>query len=202
MTEDEKRPARHNRAGLELAHEIAATYQTAATKSGVSKGGINRSPVNRFADNKPGADKTGTAAGRGAGTDRYAGNDWANQGADTTSEPAAVADHVRGLIRQQGWEGELSVQRVFHEWDDIVGSEVAAHCRIVGHADGQVQVQADSTAWATQLRLLAPHIVAKLNERLGDGTVTRVEIRGPEAPSWKSGNRSIKDGRGPRDTYG
>jgi predicted nucleic acid-binding Zn ribbon protein len=50
--------------------------------------------------------------------------------------------------------------------------------------------------------MLAPRIVAKLNEALGDGTVTRIEVRGPQAPSWKNGPRSIRGARGPRDTYG
>src|SRR5699024_4871747 len=117
-------------------------------------------------------------------------------------EPTPVGDHLRDLIREQGWEGELAAQRVFDEWADIVGAEVAAHCRIVGHADGQVHVQADSTAWATQFRLLTPRVVAKLNERLGDGTVVRIDVRGPQAPSWKAGGRSVRGGRGPRDTYG
>ena len=65
-----------------------------------------------------------------------------------------------------------------------------------------VHVRATSTAWATQLKLLAPRIVAKLNEALGDGTVTRIDVRGPQAPSWKNGPRSIRGARGPRDTYG
>ena len=63
-------------------------------------------------------------------------------------------------------------------------------------------MRADSTAWATNLRLLAPSIVARLNEQLGEGTVLRIVVKGPDAPSWKHGRRSVRDGRGPRDTYG
>ena len=42
-------------------------------------------------------------------------------------------------------------------------------------------VQCDSTAWATQLRLLAPQLVARLNEDLGQGTVRLIKVlgRGP-----------------------
>jgi predicted nucleic acid-binding Zn ribbon protein len=49
---------------------------------------------------------------------------------------------------------------------------------------------------------MAPQLVAMLNEQLGDGTVTRIAVLGPDAPSWKKGRRSVRDGRGPRDTYG
>lgn len=166
----------HDRDGLDLAREIAGAYRGSQVPSRQSAGSQSAGPRRR----RP----TGRAEPA------------------REKDPAPVADHVRNLIREQGWEGELAAQRVFDEWPDIVGAEVAAHCQIVGHADGQVHVQADSTAWATQFRLLTPRVVAKLNERLGDGTVVRIEVRGPQAPSWKAGRRSVRGGRGPRDTYG
>jgi predicted nucleic acid-binding Zn ribbon protein len=86
-------------------------------------------------------------------------------------------------------------------WASIVGREVAAHATPVSFDDGELVVQADSTAWATQIRLLAPTLLARLAEELGAGTVTAVVVRGPAAPSWKRGPRSVR-GRGPRDTYG
>jgi predicted nucleic acid-binding Zn ribbon protein len=66
---------------------------------------------------------------------------------------------------------------------------------------GVVVVRTDSTAWATQLRTIAPQIVAKLNEAVGEGSVTFVEVRGPDAPTWRHGKLRVK-GIGPRDTYG
>ena len=116
-------------------------------------------------------------------------------------DPSSVADALGDLVRQQGWDGRLSAQRVFTDWASIVGPEIATHSAVDGYADGIVHVKTDSTAWATQLRLLAPRLVARLNEELGDGSVLRIEVRGPQAPSWKRGLRSVK-GRGPRDTYG
>lgn len=116
-------------------------------------------------------------------------------------DPASVADALGDLVRQQGWDDRLSAQRVFTDWASIVGPEVARHTRVDGYEDAILHVVADSTAWATQLRLLAPRLVARLNEELGDGSVLRIEVRGPQAPSWKRGSRSVK-GRGPRDTYG
>ena len=62
--------------------------------------------------------------------------------------------------------------------------------RSIAFEDGEVEVRTDSTAWATQLRMLAPRIVAKLNEEFGDGSVLRIVVRGPQAPSWKKGLRS------------
>jgi predicted nucleic acid-binding Zn ribbon protein len=102
------------------------------------------------------------------------------------------------------------VHGVFSRWDLIVGREVAQHCHPESfrQADdesnpgGRLLVRTDSTAWATQMRLLAPQVVRRLNEELGDGTVVLIDVEGPHGPSWKKGRRSVRDGRGPRDTYG
>ncbi|RLV57292.1 DUF721 domain-containing protein [Aeromicrobium phragmitis] len=113
-----------------------------------------------------------------------------------------VSDFLGDLVRQQGWSDQLAATRVFTDWPAIVGPEVAQHCEVVDFTDGVVRIQATSTAWAKELTLLAPRLVAKLNDLLGDGAVIRLEIRGPQAPSWKKGRRSVRGGRGPRDTYG
>ncbi len=117
-------------------------------------------------------------------------------------EPSALGDVLGELVNDQGWTEKLAAQRVFTDWPKIVGTEVAQHSEVIAFEDGEVEVRTDSTAWATQLRMLAPRIVAKLNEEFGDGSVIRIVVRGPQAPSWKKGIRSVKGARGPRDTYG
>ncbi len=47
---------------------------------------------------------------------------------------------------------------------------------------------ADSTAWATQVRLLAAQLVRRLNTELGDGAVKRVKVRGPAAHRGSPGS--------------
>ena len=90
---------------------------------------------------------------------------------------------------------------MFGRWDQIVGPELAAHTRPDGFADGELTITADSTAWATQVRLLAAALVRRLNAELGDGSVTRVKVRGPAAQR-RPGQWRTRDSRGPRDTYG
>jgi len=63
-------------------------------------------------------------------------------------------------------------------------------------------VTADSTAWATQLRLLAADLVRRINAELGDGSVRRVQVRGPGTRRGAAGQWRVRGGRGPRDTYG
>lgn len=117
-------------------------------------------------------------------------------------DPQLLDATVSRLIDDRGWALDLRVHGVFGRWDELVGVEVAQHCAPESFADGKLVVRTDSTAWATQLRLLAPTVVRRLNEELGHGTVTMIDVVGPHLPSWKKGKRSTRDGRGPRDTYG
>jgi predicted nucleic acid-binding Zn ribbon protein len=117
-------------------------------------------------------------------------------------DPQLLEQAMGRLIANHGWEVDLRVQGVFGRWAELVGSEVADHCTPESFDDGRLVVRTDSTAWATQLKLLAPSIVRRLNEDLGHGTVTVIEVLGPHLPSWTKGRLSSRDGRGPRDTYG
>jgi predicted nucleic acid-binding Zn ribbon protein len=117
-------------------------------------------------------------------------------------DPQPLDTTVGRVVEDHGWDLNLRVQGVFARWGEIVGPEVAEHTTPETFADGKLVVRTDSTAWATQLKLLAPTVVRRLNEELGHGTVTVIDIRGPHGPTWKKGPRSVRDGRGPRDTYG
>ena len=116
-------------------------------------------------------------------------------------DPKPLSDAVERLVESKGWTAEVNVHTLLARWALLVGATNAAHSHPEGYADTVLTVRADSTAWATQLRYLAPRLVAMLNEALGDGTITRIEVLGPDAPSWKKGLRSVRDGQGPRDTY-
>lgn len=117
-------------------------------------------------------------------------------------DPKLLSDAVERLVETKGWATEINLHSLLARWALLVGATNAAHSHPEGYAETVLTVRADSTAWATQLRYLAPQLVAMLNDQLGDGTVTRIKVLGPEAPSWKKGRRSVRDGLGPRDTYG
>lgn len=117
-------------------------------------------------------------------------------------DPVPLGTAVGKLIEQRGWTRGISLKLLLSDWPGLVGQANADHSSPEAYADTVLTVRADSTAWASSLRLLAPQLVAKLNAALGDGTVTRIEVLGPAAPSWKHGLRVVRDGRGPRDTYG
>jgi predicted nucleic acid-binding Zn ribbon protein len=116
-------------------------------------------------------------------------------------DPQLLGRAIDRLVDSRGWATEVSVHLLLSKWPALVGPANAGHSQPESYVDTVLTVRADSTAWATSLRSMAPQLVAKLNAQLGDGTVTRIQVLGPDAPSWKHGRRSVR-GRGPRDTYG
>ena len=116
-------------------------------------------------------------------------------------DPQTLDTTLGRLVSDQGWETELRVHGVFTRWASVVGDEVAAHVTPESYADGRLVVRTDSTAWATEMKLLAGNLVHRLNQDLGDGTVEVIDVLGPHTPRWTTGRFRVK-GRGPRDTYG
>jgi predicted nucleic acid-binding Zn ribbon protein len=116
-------------------------------------------------------------------------------------DPQPLSAAIGGLLSDHGWKEQAAVGSVFSNWAQIVGPDLAAHTHPDGFAEGELVIAADSTAWATQVRLLASMLVRRLNSELGEGTVRRVKVRGPAGPRQRGGWR-VPGSRGHGDTYG
>ncbi|MGW2179757.1 DUF721 domain-containing protein [Streptomyces sp. NPDC001732] len=121
-------------------------------------------------------------------------------------DPLPLGAAINRLITERGWETPAAVGGVMGRWPQIVGEDLANHCvplRYDEEPDERVlTVQCDSTAWATQLRLLAPQLVARLNADLGHGTVRMIKVLGPGGPQRRFGPLRAPGSTGPGDTYG
>ncbi len=179
--------------GLDLARRALAAAKAEATRRG----------------HRPGATVPGSEAARasqdGNGPERRRRTGRVEEqrsGARPDArDPQRLGAAVHQLLADRGWQVEVSVGGVLGRWAEIMGPDIAAHCTPEGFTDGELSVRADSTAWATALRLMAPQLIDRANEQVGPGTVSRVRVLGPAGPSWRRGPRAVK-GRGPRDTYG
>ncbi|MFC5151975.1 DUF721 domain-containing protein [Streptomyces amakusaensis] len=121
-------------------------------------------------------------------------------------DPLALGAAINRLITERGWETPAAVGGVMGRWPQIVGEDLANHCVPLKYDEDPEErvltVQCDSTAWATQLRLLAPRLVARLNEDLGHGTVRVIKVLGPGGPRRNYGPLRAPGSVGPGDTYG
>jgi predicted nucleic acid-binding Zn ribbon protein len=144
-----------------------------------------------------GGDGTGGDGGPGTGRRRRG---YSGPGPDPR-DPQPLASVLARLVKARGWQRPTAEATVFGAWERVVGADIAAHCRPVKLEGGELTVEAESTAWATQLRLLAGKLLGRIAGEVGPQVVTKLHIHGPAAPSWNRGPRRVR-GRGPRDTYG
>jgi predicted nucleic acid-binding Zn ribbon protein len=125
---------------------------------------------------------------------------WSGPGPDDR-DPQPFGRLVARVSLDRGWSPRLTDAAVLGRWPHLVGDEIADHCTPISVRDGELVLQAESTAWATQLRTLQRQLLARLAAAVGKDVVKRIRVVGPSGPSWRHGPRSVR-GRGPRDTYG
>jgi predicted nucleic acid-binding Zn ribbon protein len=169
--------------GVDLARRALEQARAAAKERGVAVGRGGASP-------RRGAPRTPRSSRRR----------WSGPGADDR-DPQTFASLAAGLVRSRGWSEEIAAGAVLGRWNSLVGADIADHAQPESLVGGELVVRAESTAWASQLRTLQRQILAKIAAGVGHGVVTKLTVRGPAAPSWKHGERTVR-GRGPRDTYG
>lgn len=178
------RPARPRGADLARAALEAARAQQATRRLQAGRAGGDQPRIRRNA----------------GGASALRRRRWSGPGPDAR-DPAPLAATLRGWVRQAGVGADLTKATVFGRWPEIVGTDLAAHCRPLSLTDGDLLVEAESTAWAMQIRGLGPQLITRINLEVGAGSITRIRAQGPAGPSWRFGNRHVS-GRGPRDTYG
>jgi predicted nucleic acid-binding Zn ribbon protein len=119
-------------------------------------------------------------AGRRAGAQRRSGS------RSDDRDPQSLNATIGRLMSEHGWETPVAVGGVVHNWAEVVGERIAEHCAPIGFAEGVLTVQADSPAWAVELRHLSGVLLAKLNESVPSGpdgrAVKRLAVLGPAKP--------------------
>ncbi|MEV4899764.1 DciA family protein [Citricoccus sp. NPDC055426] len=178
--------------GIEDEPDAAVVALNRVRQAAESRGEVRR--------RKPAASNRGTAAGT-AGPGSPGGSGRGRRRDLDARDPRMVGDVFGRLVTERGWSSPVAVGSVLSRWDELVGADIGLHCRPESFENAVVTVRCDSTAWATQLKLLTPALLQRFEQALGPGIVTSLRVNGPAAPSWRKGPRVVK-GRGPRDTYG
>jgi len=146
------------------------------------------------------AKRTAENQGRRPSAARGRRRRWSGPGPDAR-DPQPFGKLVSRVSLDRGWSPRLTDATVLGRWPQLVGPEIADHCTPVSLRDGELVLQAESTAWATQLRTLQRQMLGRIAAGVGRDVVRRIRVVGPSGPSWRHGPRTVR-GRGPRDTYG
>ncbi|MBQ0903738.1 DUF721 domain-containing protein [Micromonospora sp. U21] len=215
---DEPRPNRPDAGRGDRRASDAATARTPGSKatgggpSGGDGGGqpdaatgpeLARAVLDAALSRRQAAARARRTPGGGGGDDGGSGRrlrGYSGPGPDPR-DPQPLSAVLNRLVKARGWQQPAAEATVFGAWERVVGAEVAQNSRPVKLENGELTVEARSTAWATQLRLLAGSLLKQIGREVGHNVVRKLHIHGPAAPSWSKGPRRVR-GRGPRDTYG
>jgi len=88
-----------------------------------------------------------------------------------------LGDSLSAVLRRRGLEGSLQLAGVLTAWERVVGSEMAGRVRPVNVARDELVCEVDDPAWATQVRLLAGELLARLAEETGEASPARIAVR-------------------------
>lgn len=62
------------------------------------------------------------------------------------------------------------------QWAGIVGEAIAAQATPVRERRGELTVRCESSVWAQELDLMAPSILTKLNQAIGENSIKKLKF--------------------------
>ncbi|WP_217231353.1 DciA family protein [Streptomyces anulatus] len=107
-------------------------------------------------------------------------------------DPIGLGTALSRLVAERGWEAPVAGGNVLEHWDEIASSDFAGpdfarHVRAVAFDPdtGRLDLLPDSTAWATQARIIATKLLARANDHLNlrdqGALVRRIDVLRPGA---------------------
>ena len=109
------------------------------------------------------------------GGDGYA---WGHDPEGNESEtPVPLSRFVEQLLKRIDKPPADVITKVFKSWNEIVGPDVARHCRPVAIDHDCVVVEADEPIWADELRWHSEAILNRIVEEFDNANISRLEVR-------------------------
>ena len=78
--------------------------------------------------------------------------------------PSPIADALASYLKQSGFSRRVQQASILEEWELLVGPQIAAVTLPESVSkDGLLRVRVSTAAWANELSLMSPRILARLN---------------------------------------
>lgn len=78
--------------------------------------------------------------------------------------PAPITEALASYLKNSGFAKRLQQAEIVHQWAALVGPQIAAVTAPESVTpDGVLRVRVATAAWATELGLMTPRILARLN---------------------------------------
>jgi hypothetical protein len=98
--------------------------------------------------------------------------------------PERLGPLVEQVLVSLGQEARLAEARILVLWRDLVGDGVASRSLPLGISGTILTVGVFNAAWQGQLNFLREEMAAKINRRLGPGTVSSIRLVPENRPAW------------------
>jgi predicted nucleic acid-binding Zn ribbon protein len=92
-------------------------------------------------------------------------------------EPRQISESLDRVARRLGAPASSTLAVVFGRWEEMVGPEIAAHCKPLSLRDGVLALGVDQPAWASQLRYMTADLLVRLAEGTGTSEVREIHIK-------------------------
>jgi predicted nucleic acid-binding Zn ribbon protein len=78
--------------------------------------------------------------------------------------PSPIADALASYLKKSGFSKRLQQASILEEWETLVGPQIAAVTSPESVTqDGLLRVRVSTAAWANELSLMSPRVLARLN---------------------------------------
>jgi predicted nucleic acid-binding Zn ribbon protein len=89
--------------------------------------------------------------------------------------PVAVGEALQGYLTRAGLARRVGQAQVVPEWPRLVGPQIAAVATPESVTpDGVLFVRVTTSGWMTELQLMTPDILARVNAGRGPGRITTI----------------------------
>jgi predicted nucleic acid-binding Zn ribbon protein len=92
-------------------------------------------------------------------------------------DPRPLRDALAEVVSDLGLPEPDAFRALVANWQDLVGGDLAAHCRLSSLRDGVLRVTVDTGPRATQLRYLESDVVEQASALVGTGVVRALHVR-------------------------
>ena len=92
-------------------------------------------------------------------------------------EPIELATAVERVLGSLGAPPADLLATVFRRWEEVVGADVARHCRPAAVEGDRLVVLASDSAWASEVRWLADHVLERVNELSSTDRLRTMTVR-------------------------
>ena len=94
-----------------------------------------------------------------------------------SDEPRPLRDSLAEVSADLGLPEPDALAFLVHEWESLVGPDVAPHCRLTSLRDGVLRVTVDTAPRGTQLRYLEGELVERAASLVGRDVVRELRVR-------------------------